>query len=61
LHHNDQKLLVIVGPCSIHDLEAAKEYSKYIQKFREMYKDKLEIIMRVYFENQEQQLGGRVL
>ena len=39
LHNNDQKLLVIVGPCSIHDLEAAKEYSTYIQKFREMYKD----------------------
>jgi len=50
LHHNDQKLLVIVGPCSIHDLEAAKEYSKYIQNFREIYKDKLEIIMRVYIE-----------
>ena len=35
LHHNDQKLLVIVGPCSIHDLEAAKEYSKYIQNKKE--------------------------
>ena len=45
LHNNDKKLLVIVGPCSIHDLEAAKEYSKYIQNFREIYKDKLEIIM----------------
>lgn len=61
LHHNDQKLLVIVGPCSIHDLEAAKEYSKYIQKFREMYNDKLEIIMRVYFEKPRTTVGWKGL
>jgi len=61
LHHNDQKLLVIVGPCSIHDLEAAKEYSKYIQKFREMYNDKLEIIMRVYFEKPRTTIGWKGL
>ncbi len=61
LHHNDQKLLVIVGPCSIHDLEAAKEYSKYIQNFREIYKDKLEIIMRVYFEKPRTTIGWKGL
>ena len=44
LHNKSSKLLVIVGPCSIHDLEAAKEYAKYIQTFRESYKDKLEIV-----------------
>ena len=61
LHHNDQKLLVIVGPCSIHDLEAAKDYSKYIQNFREIYKDKLEIIMRVYFEKPRTTIGWKGL
>ena len=61
LHYNDQKLLVIVGPCSIHDLEAAKEYSKYIQTFREIYEDKLEIIMRVYFEKPRTTIGWKGL
>jgi len=61
LHHNDKKLLVIVGPCSIHDLKAAKEYSKYIQNFREIYKDKLEIIMRVYFEKPRTTIGWKGL
>jgi len=61
LHHDDQKLLVIVGPCSIHDLEAAKEYSKYIKNFREIYKDKLEIIMRVYFEKPRTTIGWKGL
>jgi len=61
LHNNDQKLLVIVGPCSIHDVEAAKEYSKYIQNFREIYKDKLEIIMRVYFEKPRTTIGWKGL
>ena len=61
LHNNDQKLLVIVGPCSIHDLEAAKEYSKYIKNFREIYKDKLEIIMRVYFEKPRTTIGWKGL
>ena len=61
LHNNGPKLLVIVGPCSIHDLEAAKEYSKYIQNFREIYKDKLEIVMRVYFEKPRTTVGWKGL
>ena len=61
LHHNDQKLLVIVGPCSIHDIEAAKEYSQYINIFRELYKDKLEIVMRVYFEKPRTTIGWKGL
>ena len=61
MHNNDQKLLVIVGPCSIHDLEAAKEYSNHIQNFREIYKDKLEIVMRVYFEKPRTTIGWKGL
>ena len=61
LHKNDSRLLVIVGPCSIHDIEAAKEYSEYIQEFRETYKDKLEIVMRVYFEKPRTTIGWKGL
>ena len=61
LHNDDSRLLVIVGPCSIHDLDAAKEYSEYIQNFRNEYKDKLEIVMRVYFEKPRTTIGWKGL
>ncbi len=61
LHDSDSRLLVIVGPCSIHDIEAAKEYSEYIKKFRNTYKDKLEIVMRVYFEKPRTTIGWKGL
>ena len=61
LHNNDSRLLVIVGPCSIHDLDAAKEYSKYIENFRNIYKEKLEIVMRVYFEKPRTTIGWKGL
>jgi len=61
LHKDDPKLLVIVGPCSIHDLEAAYEYSKHIQNFRNAYKDKLEVVMRVYFEKPRTTIGWKGL
>jgi len=48
LHKNDSRLLVIVGPCSIHDIDAAKDYSSYIQKFRESFSDKLEITLLTF-------------
>ena len=61
LHNNDPRLLVIVGPCSIHDIEAAKEYAEYIQEFRKKYNDKLEIVMRVYFEKPRTTIGWKGL
>ena len=61
LHNNDSRILVIVGPCSIHDIEAAKDYSEYIQEFRKIYKDKLEIVMRVYFEKPRTTIGWKGL
>ena len=61
LHKKDSRLLVIVGPCSIHDVEAAKEYSDYIQQFRQKYQDKLEIVMRVYFEKPRTTIGWKGL
>ena len=61
LHNKDSRLLVIVGPCSIHDSEAAKEYSTHIKNFRNLYKDKLEIVMRVYFEKPRTTIGWKGL
>ncbi len=61
LHKNSSKFLVIVGPCSIHDIDAAKEYSKYIQDFRKRFGDKLEIVMRVYFEKPRTTIGWKGL
>ena len=61
LHKNDNRLLVIVGPCSIHDIEAAKEYAEFISEFREIYNDKLEILMRVYFEKPRTTIGWKGL
>jgi len=61
LHGNDNRYLVILGPCSIHDIEAAKEYSEYIKKFRSQFNDKLEIVMRVYFEKPRTTIGWKGL
>tara|TARA_Y100000589_G_scaffold72808_1_gene65802 strand:- start:1654 stop:2718 length:1065 start_codon:yes stop_codon:yes gene_type:complete len=59
LHKNEARFLVIVGPCSIHDVEAAKEYSGYIKDLRQKYSDKLEIVMRVYFEKPRTTVGWK--
>ena len=61
LHKNSTRLLVIVGPCSIHDIEAAKEYAQYIQEFRQRFHQKLEIVMRVYFEKPRTTIGWKGL
>ena len=53
LKGNDDRLLVVIGPCSIHDPVAAKEYATRLLALREELKDELEIVMRVYFEKQE--------
>ncbi|MGS0726818.1 3-deoxy-7-phosphoheptulonate synthase, partial [Shewanella sp. 0m-11] len=50
LAKKDDRLLVVIGPCSIHDPVAALEYGKRLVELRERYKDQLEIVMRVYFE-----------
>ena len=46
----DNRFLVVVGPCSIHDPEAALEYANRLVELRERYKDRLVIVMRTYFE-----------
>ncbi len=61
LHKKDKRLLVVVGPCSIHDVNAAMEYGERLVKLRERYKDQLEIVMRVYFEKPRTTVGWKGL
>ncbi len=57
----DDRLLVIMGPCSIHDPAAALEYAHKLKAERERYKDTLEIVMRVYFEKPRTTVGWKGL
>jgi 3-deoxy-7-phosphoheptulonate synthase len=61
LNNRDHRLLVIVGPCSIHDPKAALEYAKKLLRMREKYRDTLEIVMRVYFEKPRTTVGWKGL
>lgn len=57
----DQRLLVVIGPCSIHDTQAALEYATMLAKLRVEYKDYLEIVMRTYFEKPRTVVGWKGL
>ena len=61
LVNEDDRLLVIIGPCSIHDPEAALEYGKHLKKMRDELGDRLEIVMRVYFEKPRTTVGWKGL
>ena len=61
LQGQDDRLLVIIGPCSIHDPAAAIEYAKRLMPMREKYADTLEIVMRVYFEKPRTTVGWKGL
>ncbi|MES2409106.1 MAG: 3-deoxy-7-phosphoheptulonate synthase [Patescibacteria group bacterium] len=55
----DDRLLVIVGPCSIHDIKSALEYAMHIVEARQKYGADLEIVMRVYFEKPRTTVGWK--
>lgn len=57
----DDRLLVVVGPCSIHDIAAAHEYASLLQGVVEKYKGELELVMRVYFEKPRTTVGWKGL
>jgi 3-deoxy-7-phosphoheptulonate synthase len=57
----DDRLLVIIGPCSIHDPAAALEYAHRLKEQRTKYADTLEIVMRVYFEKPRTTVGWKGL
>ena len=57
----DDRLLVVIGPCSIHDPIAALDYARRLLAQREKYADTLEIVMRVYFEKPRTTVGWKGL
>jgi 3-deoxy-7-phosphoheptulonate synthase len=61
LHGEDPRLLVVVGPCSIHNVDAALEYAQRLSKLQQEMADRMEIIMRVYFEKPRTTIGWKGL
>ena len=61
LHSMDDRLLVVVGPCSIHDTKAALDYAQRLKPLRERLAEDLEIVMRVYFEKPRTTVGWKGL
>jgi len=57
----DDRLLVVIGPCSIHDPSAALDYARRLKEMRARYADTLEIVMRVYFEKPRTTVGWKGL
>ncbi|WP_283177105.1 3-deoxy-7-phosphoheptulonate synthase [Gemmobacter sp. 24YEA27] len=57
----DERLLLVIGPCSIHDPEAAMDYARRLAAERKRHQDKLEIVMRVYFEKPRTTVGWKGL
>lgn len=61
LHGTDDRLVAIVGPCSVHDPEAALDYARRLAAVRDRFGDTLEIVMRVYFEKPRTTVGWKGL
>ena len=61
MHHGDKRLLVIIGPCSIHDPAAALEYAQKLLPLKKQYEKELLIVMRVYFEKPRTTVGWKGL
>ena len=61
IHRRDHRLLVVCGPCSIHDIKSAKEYALQLKELHELTKDTLFIVMRVYFEKPRTTTGWKGL
>ena len=61
MQRKDDRLLVIIGPCSIHDPAAALDYARRLKPLREQFADTLEIVMRVYFEKPRTTVGWKGL
>lgn len=61
LEGRDKRLAIIIGPCSIHDRDLAMDYAKRLKPLHDKYKDKLLILMRVYFEKPRTTVGWKGL
>ena len=61
LHGMDDRMLVVIGPCSIHDTEAALDYARRLTEQRQRFGADLEVVMRVYFEKPRTTVGWKGL
>jgi len=61
LQQEDPRLLVVVGPCSIHDVKGALDYARRLNAVRRDVQDRMEIVMRVYFEKPRTTIGWKGL
>lgn len=61
LDRKDPRLFIVIGPCSIHDVDAAKEYAERLRDLAEQVKDTLYLVMRVYFEKPRTTVGWKGL
>ena len=61
IHGRDNRLLAVIGPCSIHDPKAALEYARRLMPLRQKYEKELLIVMRVYFEKPRTTVGWKGL
>ncbi len=61
LHGLEDRLIVVIGPCSIHDTQAALDYARRLAEQRERFANELEIVMRVYFEKPRTTVGWKGL
>lgn len=61
IHKKDKRLLIVIGPCSIHDTKAAIDYAKRLKALSDDLKEQLYIVMRVYFEKPRTTVGWKGL
>ncbi|MDO6617511.1 MULTISPECIES: 3-deoxy-7-phosphoheptulonate synthase [unclassified Shewanella] len=61
VHKRDNRVLIVTGPCSIHDIDAAKEYALKLKKLHDDLSDEFYILMRVYFEKPRTTVGWKGL
>ena len=61
IHGADDRLIVVVGPCSIHDVDAAVDYGARLRDYADTVRDDLHLVMRVYFEKPRTTVGWKGL
>ena len=61
LNQEDPRVLVVIGPCAIHDVKSALEYANRLSKLQKEFADRMEIVMRVYFEKPRTTIGWKGL
>lgn len=61
IHRRDKRLLVVTGPCSIHDVASAKEYALKLKKLHDQLSDDMYLVMRIYFEKPRTTVGWKGL